>query len=163
MKPLSAEEREDPNHLFNLAWDFMNCHRASLWKVREDLWEEALNSQNYESERTWHPGLCLGIQQETEDSMPIVTMTLGTTGRAGPLVLRGVTDLKGTDYPTSFGALIGPVPGSEFVREAVGADRNEVRGWWGSRRRVSVNWHKRYLTPQEEARLEEVLPKWLWE
>jgi len=158
MDSLSDDQRRDELSRLEVAWAFADCTQGTLWRVREDLWKECL--QDYDSDRRWHPGLCLGTNP-VEDQLPIAIMSHGSSGTSGPLVLRGLTEERGQDYPSSFGSLMAPIAGIEFVTTAPDADPEDLSGPWWKKRRVSVNWHKRRLTEHEQEKFERMLPDWM--
>ena len=163
MKPLTAPERTSKNKLLCVAWEFLACQRGTLWQVEESLWAELFEEQNYTSDRKWHPGLCLAIPSAPQGILPNAIMTLGTSGRSGPLVIEGVTEEVDANYPTSFGALIAPVAGREFVCQEPSEDAGDKPGGLFRRARIKVNWHKRRLGAEEEKRMNEIFPSWLWQ
>jgi hypothetical protein len=161
--PLSPSERTNAEKLLAVAWEFLACRRGTLWQVDEELWIEVFSDQGYASDRRWHPGLCLALQGQPAAVLPAAIMTLGTSGKHGPLVVCGVTKDLGAGHPTSFGELLAPISGREFVTRPEHEEAKPAKGRRFSRARVVVNWDKRFLSVAEAEHLDAAFPDWLWE
>ncbi len=145
-----------------MAWQLFLPELGTLWRVREDVWIENANCQyDVRSTRKWHPGLSFGLSPEQLQCGMAVPMAHGTSGRHGPIVVRGITARQGPDYATSFGSVIAPIDLLDFGSAPEKRDKNLLTGEWWEFSRVSVNWDKRKLTALEQAALEKNLPPWL--
>lgn len=93
---------------------------GTLWRVREDIWVNQLrNAIRYRAQRKWHPGLSLR-RRSAASVYEYIPMLHGSSGRRGPVVVKGITREKGPDYDCSFGRIVRPaaILGRELVDAA---------------------------------------------
>lgn len=130
---------------------------GTVWQVREDVWRELLS--RYRSDRAWHPGV--SIRTKPYHSLDgYVPLLHGTSGKRGPVVVKGLTAREGPGYTTIFGKILRParVPVKEFISLAPGIPRSDVgeKGWGLDVKRVVRNLDKPKLDPDERLNL------WNW-
>lgn len=128
---------------------------GTVWRVREDVWDDRIRSYDHESTRMWHPGVSLRLKPlvNLQEAIPLLH---GTSGEQGPVVARGLTEECGPNHATSFGHLIRPaqVGADHLVEPDPSADPRETDGPWFRRKRVAANLHKPRFDPSERAELE---------
>ena len=127
---------------------------GTVWRVREDLWRETFRTvrQRYDEHGTrgWHPSVSLREFPPTSLN-EFIPMLHGTTGTAGPVVVRGLTPELGTAHPTSFGQIVRPAPIAlrEMTSPAPDASPDGLTGYWSDHKRVASNSHKPKLDSEE--------------
>lgn len=129
---------------------------GTIWRVREDLWKAHQAGYHLASSRTWHPGVSIRRQDAGGVALwDAVPMLHGTSGDAGPVVVRGISDGSDSGKATSFGRLVAPARFGvgEFVSRAPDAKAGDVEGPWFRRRKISANLPKPKLEPKEVAEL----------
>lgn len=121
---------------------------GTIWKVREAFWLKAL--QYDDSDRNFHPGLCLRGRKTTNYLEPI-PMLKGGSRQWFPddIAVKGVGAGKSEHEFTYFGGDVVPVPVRSFVKPAEDYDPGLLAGDWWEFSEVCPNPDKRRLDRHE--------------
>lgn len=105
---------------------------GTIWWVLDSEWKSRLPQfvprEAEDAKAPRHPGV--GLRTEAlERLLDPVPMLLGSSGRQGPVVVRGLTEGLGSDYPTSFGGILRPASfdAIDFIRFKRGKLEKEER------------------------------------
>ena len=124
------------------AFNFLfNYSIGTLWYIKEELWEKRIHSsENYNSDRYWHPGLSIR-RTRIVDSYELVPMLHGTSrsSRRNSIVVKGITEHAGENKETFFGRLFAPIQPADMLFD---------------KKNISKNRHKQTITNQEMKQLE---------
>jgi hypothetical protein len=98
---------------FNILYDYS---KGTLWKVREDLWQESKLNYDQNSKRKWHPGLSVKENKMITscESIPV----LHGTSKGNPeksVVVTGITSERSNDEKTYFGRILAPLNMYDFI------------------------------------------------
>jgi hypothetical protein len=150
-------DRDESSLLRQITFRLCNPVFGSVWRIREDLWQETLPNYDPSSRRLWHPGVSLLNPIANTIELDWTPMLYGSTGQSGPVLVRGLTEEKGPNHPTSFGIIATPAPigMAEFGSRAPDSDPGTLTAYLLERKRILYNWHKPRLAASELEELEQ--------
>jgi len=154
MSPASTQDEVQKKRVMQLLNTHIDMSLGTVWRIREELWKETflLQGQAYdlESTRHWHPGLSLRVAP-LKSVHEYVPMLHGSSGAEGPVVVKGLTREKGSDYPTSFGKIVRPAKVTVKAATSLASDakRGQLEGRMSDRVLVCVNLDKPRLDEGE--------------
>ena len=134
---------------------------GTLWRVREDLWQQAIPStgRGYDSSgsRLWHPGLSIrkappvGLHE-------MVPMLHGRSSKGKGVAVSGITECGGESYKTYFGSIApAPVPVARAFRGDKLGDGKKPEGHWNQWGALVRNHWKPRIEDDELAALRDFL------
>ena len=133
---------------------------GTLWRVKESVWKDQLPSFYVAKEKTkMHPGLSI-MQAKSASSEITVPLLHGTSGKKGPVVVKGISNEQKYDenHKCSFGQIICPalIPKKkmeEFDRSTTVFDPG-LGPNWDAEFDVIPNRHKPRVSIDEKEKLD---------
>jgi len=121
----------------------MDYSMGTIWRVDESIWQSKI--RKYRSTRKWHPGLSLSQASATyiHDTIPMLQGT-SVKHNSEALTVHGLTEERGSLYPTYFGRILRPV-------------RIEIIKSIGKNPLIEPNSYKRAVNAEEMEQLKKML------
>ena len=150
----SSFDRIKQERLSDLLEWALDTSLGTLWLVREDVWKQRLQHNDYDqgSTRRFHPGLSMRVKKARylHEAVP---MFHGTSYRSdcycGPIHVRGLTREMGEDHITCFGDHIAPILMQEIALKDPAASLECCEGDMLATKKVIANLHKPRLNNDE--------------